>query len=55
MIGYLTNQVYIFINRAMNRIFTKNPGSDASLQHYDHYQKHNRTALAASVLRMANN
>ncbi|MGY4384390.1 hypothetical protein ACVWYN_001416 [Pedobacter sp. UYP24] len=54
MIGYLTNQVYIFINQAMNRTFTKNSGSEVSLQHYNHYQKHNRTALAESALRMTN-
>jgi len=40
MVGYLVNQVYIIINQAMNRTFTKHLCSDFSLQPQDHFQKH---------------
>ena len=54
MVGCLTNQVYNIINQAMNRTFTKNLWSDASLQYYTNFQKHDKPARAAGVLRMTN-
>ncbi len=55
MVGYLTNQVYYFINQAMNRTFTKNLWSEASLQHYKSHQKHHESATAEGVLRLTIN
>lgn len=54
MVGYLGNQVYNFINQAMNRTFTKNLWSEASLQQCNHFLRHYRAASAGSVLCMTN-
>jgi 5,10-methylene-tetrahydrofolate dehydrogenase/methenyl tetrahydrofolate cyclohydrolase len=51
MVGDLVNQVYIFINQAMNRTFTKNLWSDVSLQPFNHFSKQ-MTPVTGAVSRM---
>jgi len=54
MVGYVVNQIYIVINQAMNRTFTKNLWSDFSLQQCNYFQLQVKP-LSGLLLRITDN